>query len=380
MKPLRGVFWASALMLLGAGAQPGQAAWNNVFQVCCNSCGHSSASSYGVPSYGTSNYGISYYAADPGCNTCPQQTCTTHYEQRCYYQPVTTYQTKTYYEPVTTYRTSYYYEPVTSYRYSCYYDPCTCSYQQVACPTTSYRLRSQCCPVQSWTQRCCQVPVTSYQQAFYYEPVTSCCTTPAPSCCPTGYSAAASPETTPQPQYQAGCAPTAPPNPAPSNPPAVSEQTTPNTPGVRENPGTGGSNPSYYERQYPTPQIPPAQTGIYRQTPPRLPVVPPKPVPAASPPPQVHLDRIVTGPVSQVQGQVVRQDSSPHSGARLLFISTAQQGPRETVTADGSGQFRVTLASGGWLVYVNEADHNLMFHSKIEIRDNETQRLTLVSR
>src|SRR5262249_33936823 len=127
-----------ALALLAVDAQSARAAWNNVFQVCCNSCQSRSVVA-------------NYAAPDPCCNPCPP-VCTTRYVQRCYYQPVTCYQTKTYYEPVTTYRTSYYYEPVTSYRYSCYYDPCTCSYQQVACPTTCYRLRSQCCPVQSWVQ------------------------------------------------------------------------------------------------------------------------------------------------------------------------------------------------------------------------------------
>src|SRR5262249_58529256 len=100
MKPLRGIGWACALWLLGISPGPLQAAWHNVFQVCCDSCGQRSVSSY---------------APDPCCNPCPQ-VCTTRYVQRCYYQPVTTYETRSYYEAVTTYRTSYYYEPVTSYR------------------------------------------------------------------------------------------------------------------------------------------------------------------------------------------------------------------------------------------------------------------------
>ena len=154
--------WAFAVALVVAGASPVHAAWCNVFQVCCFNCR--------TPR--TANYVAA--APDTSCNSCPQQTCTTRYVQRCYYQPVTCYQTKTCYEPVTTYRTSYYYEPVTSYRYSCYYDPCTCTSQQVATPVTCYQLRSQCCPVQSWVQRCSQVPVTTYKQSFYYEPVTSC--------------------------------------------------------------------------------------------------------------------------------------------------------------------------------------------------------------
>jgi len=249
MRPLRGAVWGCALMLLGAGAAPVQAAWCNVFQATCFLHKHSASS---------------YYAPAACCDPCPQpcQQCTTCYVQRCYYQPVTCYQTKTYYEPVTTYRTSYYYEPVTSYRYSCYYDPCTCSYQQVACPTTCYRLRSQCCPVQSWVQRCCSVPVTSYQQAFYWEPVTTCtpavaAPAPAPACPPLSQAV---------PGAQAPPIGTAPPRPA-----------------VDEIPNRNGG---LQQRYYPQPDgIPPASGSSYRQLPPQNPAPSWKstPPPAAAP-------------------------------------------------------------------------------------------------
>ena len=39
MKPLRGMHWLCALGLAAASAGPANAAWNNVFQVCCASCG-----------------------------------------------------------------------------------------------------------------------------------------------------------------------------------------------------------------------------------------------------------------------------------------------------------------------------------------------------
>jgi hypothetical protein len=338
MKPWRGVGGVCALWLMAATASPVQAAWCNVFQVCCHSCGNGS---------------VSYYAPDPCCNPCPQPVCTTRYVQRCYYQPVTCYQTKTYYEPVTTYRTSYYYEPVTTYRYSCYYDPCTCSYQQVACPTTTYRVRSQCCPVQSWVQRCCQVPVTTYQQCSYWEPVTTCCTPAAPPCDP--------PAAIPA---------------APVSPPAVTEQRSVPVPGVREysERGTNGSGSPLYDRYYPPPasSMPPAtNNSFFRQ---------PAPPAATPPPPTVKLDRIVAAPVPSLQGQVVRRDRAPEAGAQLLFVSAAQHGPRHNVTADEAGRFRVTLASGGWLVYVQGADNKPVFHSKIELRDSETRQVTLVSR
>ena len=166
MRPFRGSVWCCAGGL-GDGERQRQAAWNNVFQVCCHSCQSSNYVAAPAPAPVVAGYN--------GCGGCQQ--CTTRYVQRCYYQPVVTYRQSCYTEPVTTYRTSYYYEPCTSYRYSCYYDPCTCRYQQVAQPVTTYRLRSQCCPVTNYLQRCCLQPVTTYRQMTYYEPQTTCCQT-----------------------------------------------------------------------------------------------------------------------------------------------------------------------------------------------------------
>jgi hypothetical protein len=288
--------------------------------------------------------------------------------QRCYYQPVTTYQTQSYYEAVTTYRTSYYYEPVTTYRYSCYFDPCTCSYQQVACPQTCYRLRSQCCPVQSWVQRCCQVPVTSYQRCSYWEPVTTCCqpTCYTPPPCP-----APAPAVTAVPAAPAAPSVTEPPPAAPAVP-GVTEQRYPPVPGVRE---YKNGNPSY-DRGY-DPTMPPA-SGTLRPVP-RV-EAPSKPIAPAPPPPAVRLDRIAAIDRAQVEGQVVGGGNVPQAGARVLFVSLNRQGPQESATANAAGQFQVALASGAWLVYVHGADGKPVFHSKIEVRGNETRQVTLVSR
>src|SRR5580698_9428790 len=116
-------------LALGGGliaTSPASAAWNNVFQVCCNDCGPPRTS---------------YYVA-PACpQACPQPEARVSYVQRSYYQPVTEYVQKSYYEPVRQNYTSYYYEPVTEYKYSTYYDPCTCCPQKVCTPVTSYRIR-----------------------------------------------------------------------------------------------------------------------------------------------------------------------------------------------------------------------------------------------
>lgn len=335
MRPFRGAIWGCALALLVGEAGSLHAAWNNVFQVCCHHCG-------GAPAPAVANYG-------PCCDPqpcCPQQTCTTRYVQRCYYQPVTVMQTRTYYEPVTTYKTSYYYEPVTSYRYSFYRDPCTGCCQQVATPCTSYRLRSQCCPVTSYLQRCAMTPVTTYQQAFYYEPVTTCCQT---SC------------------Y----------TPPPCATPGVIDRGTAPQPGVRDIPGAApGGVPGV--QQY-NDSMPPAGTSSRQFVPqtPRVRVPVPQ-SPAA--PPSVKLERIVAIPPHNVEGTIVRDDHTPQPNVRLKIISADRQGAEQSVTANSAGQFRATLATGGWLVYVQRNDGKLDFVRKIEVRDDEPKQLTLVSR
>jgi hypothetical protein len=278
--------------------------------------------------------------------------------------------TQSYYEPVTTYKTSYYYEPVVSYRYSMYYDPCTCCYQQTACPVTSYRLRSQCCPVQSWVQRCCQVPVTTYRQASYWEPVTTCCTPTAPVCTPTA---------------AVTVLPVATAEPPPVAQPGVSEgRSVPvPAPGVRESTDRGaGSGSPLFDKYYPPSQttMPPASGSSLRQSlPPRLPVTPPQPLPL-QPPPKVKLEQIVGVPGPILQGQVVRFNNAPVAGAKLVFVNTAKQDDRLPVTTDPAGKFQVTLASGAWKVFMQSADGQLEFHSKIDLRDKEPRPVILVSR
>jgi hypothetical protein len=384
MKPVRVLVWGCALATLAAGAAPARAAWCNVFQVCCASCGHSSA--YVAPAAPVA-VGV---AADP-CNPCcppPQRVCTTRYIQRSFYVPVTCYQTRSYYERVTSYRTSYFWEPVTSCRCSWYFDPCTCCYKQVCCPTTCYQLRSQCCPVESWVQRCCQVPVTTYQQSCYWEPVTTCCEVPSCPCstpcpCPSATpaigavpGAATAPAVPPAtgtipPQGVPPAAGSYPPQ------PGVNEQRSVPVPGVGESHDNGTSNGAYNGyRQYP-PQNGTPGASLNRPLPPQTPAPPAAPMAA---PPKVRLDHIVMGPGPSVEGQVVGRDRNPHAGAELLFVSAERQGSQHAVRADGQGLFHVGLTSGGWLVYVRGADGTPVFKSRIDVREEETKKMTLVSR
>lgn len=387
MRPFRGSYWCCALAALAMANGSAQAAWNNVFQVCCHSCqGSNYVAAPAAPAPVASSYN--------GCQQSCQQ-CTTRYVQRCYYQPVTTYRQSSYMEPVTTYRTSYYYEPCTSYRYSCYYDPCTCRYQQVAQPVTTYRLRSQCCPVTSYLQRCCLQPVTSYQQMTYYEPQTTCCQTTigapvaAPPCgasvAPSGPPPAVHGEQVGPPPGVSG-GQTAPP-PGVSGgpmvgPPAVSGQQTAPPPAIGGGsepppPGQGGVGTSNFNR---VPYMPGSDGASSRQ--PRL-QAPVQAQPTAPAPrsPQVRFDRITSTPRHNAEGQVVRSDRQPQAGMRVIFVGADEQGGRQTLTTDGAGRFRTTLASGTWIIYTQDGDGRLVYQQKVRITtDAPTAPITLVSR
>jgi hypothetical protein len=259
--------WLAAGLLALLAGSPLHAAWNNVFQVCCNSCGGQTSASYYAP------------PADP-CNPCPPPPCcTTRYIQRSYYQPVVTYQTKTYYEPVTTYRTSYFWEPVQTVRYTSFYDPSTCCFRQQACPVTAYRLRSQCCPVQSVVARCCTVPVTTQQLMTYYEPQTTCTSTTI-----------GAPVAAPPPGTMA----TPPLGPMAAPPPGAGvndSQTGVPPAGVRDSGDNFRGSDSYKPET-----MPPASGSSLRQLTPQSPGNVKTPSNESQPPPRVRLDKIVSLP------------------------------------------------------------------------------------
>jgi hypothetical protein len=317
-----------------------------------------------------------YYAApadpccpQPTCNACPQTTCTQQYSLQSYYQQVTTYQTQTNYEPVTTYQSSSYYEPVVTYRTSCYYCPTTCSYKQTQVPETSYVLKSKCTPVQSYVAKSVQVPVQSCQKVYYYQPQTVCTQSPPP-CCPTAVAQA--PCCQQPPQVQAGTM-----GAAPVNPPQVSATPGWTPPVIKDN---DGSQDKYFRKETAPPPTNGGSGGTSWQ-----PVSPPPPAPIAPSPgaPPAHvvkLERIVFGADAIVEGEVVRGDKSPRSDAKILFVNANQSTLRETVTANHSGRFQTTLAAGGWLIYIYNFDGEAVFHSRIEVSDENTGRIVLVSR
>ncbi|MCE9568173.1 MAG: hypothetical protein K8U57_39740 [Planctomycetes bacterium] len=311
-----------ALALFGALCTVGttNAAWDNVFQVCCNDCGQSRAS-YSAPACPQ--------ACAPAC--APQPEMRISYVQRCYYQPVTEYVQKSYYEPVKKNVTSYYYEPVTEYKYSTYYDPCTGCPQKVCTPTTAYKLRSQCNSVTSYVMRTCTVPVTSLKPVTYQQPVVSYYYPPT-----------------------AGAAPAY----IPPAAPAVDE--------LRSNPP--GVTPNRSD------MIPPTEVPI--------PMSPGMSYPKPSGNVKLRPEKTVSrSSVVTVRGEVTMPDQlTPRVNAKLVFVNAEKPEQKEYVNANEYGEFDVRLAAGNWFMYLGGDNGKATYHKQISVGDRDTYDYKVVSR
>lgn len=310
---------AAAALLFGIGGTA-SAAWDNVFQVCCNDCQPRAA----------------YYPPAPqACpQPCPQPEVRVSYVQRCYYQPVTEYQRYSYYEPVKQTYTSYYYAPVTEYRYTTYYDPCTGCPQKVCTPVTSYQLRSKCNSVTSYVQRCAMVPVTTLKPVTVQQPVVSYYYPPQPACPPSG------------------------------------SAPLPNGPSVEQ------------IRQSPPSVLPPASTESI--PPQNVPVPSGSSYPNTMPNsyPKIRPEKTVsrTAPVV-VRGEVVMPDQiTPRGGAKLVFVNAAKADQKQFVTANEFGEFDAQLPPGDWFLYVGNGDGKATFHKKVSLGDKDSYDYKVVSR
>lgn len=311
--------------LLGSAA-PAAAAWDNVFQVCCNDCNKPRVS-YAVP------------CPQP----CPQPEVRISYVQRSYYQPVTEYVRKSYYEPVTTNYTSYYMEPVTEYRYTTYYDPCTGCPKRVCQPVTSYRMRSRCNSVTSYVERCAMVPVTSLRPVTVSQPVVSYYYPPPASA--SGFLPA------PAPPYP------------PAIPPAVGA---PSVDQIRTPPGVTEST----DNGIPQTQLPTAPGASY-----------PRPMPPTANPRLRPEKTTSRGGTVTVRGEVVQPDQlTPRSGAKLVFVSADSPEKREYATANQFGEFDLRLPAGNWYMYLGGDTGKATYHKQVSLGDKDTYDYKVVSR
>lgn len=314
-------FAAGLVLALGGllgSAGSASAAWNNVFQVCCNDCNK--------PRVAYSN---------PCPTPCPQPEMRISYVQRTYYQPTTEYVRRSYYEPVTKNVTTYYHEPVTSYKYSTYYDPCTGCPQQVCTPVTSYRLRSKCNAVTSMVERCAMVPVTSLRPVTVRQPVVSYYYPPEPVCPPVAGAPGFIPPAGASIEEQRGA-----------------------QPGVIQE---GGSTIS--------PQNVPTQPNGLPRT---------MPGTGTRLRPEKTVSRV--GTVS-VRGEVVKPDQlTPVGGMKLVFVNADNFDKREYATANAFGEFDVRLPAGNWHLYVGDVNGRANYHKQISLGDRATVDYKVVSR
>lgn len=309
-----------ALVAALGSAGTGSAAWDNVFQVCCNDCNRPSTS-----------------YSPPACpQACPQPEVRISYVQRCYYQPVTEMVSKSYYEPVKKNVTSYYYEPVTEYKYSTYYDPCTGCPQKVCTPQTSYKLRSQCNSVTSYVLRTAMVPVTSLKPVTYQQPVVSYYYPPQPS--GSNY---------PMIPY-AGSGPSV--NELRETPPGVAP---------------GGSD-----------RIPATEIPIPMQQPGGASFPKPNANTKLRPEKTVSRSSVVT-----VRGEVTQPDQlTPRANAKLVFMSADKPEQKEYVNANAYGEFDVRLPAGTWYLYLGGESGRAVYHKQINVGDRDTYDYKVVSR
>jgi hypothetical protein len=323
---------ALAIALLGAASVPtrASAAWDNVFQVCCNDCKPRVSFSAPCPP-----------PCPPPCpQPCPQPEMRISYVQRCYYQPCTEYVRKSFFEPVTKQVTTYFYEPVTEYRYTTYYDPCTGCPQKVCQPCTSYRLRSQCNSVTSYVERCAMVPVTTLKQVTFQQPVVSFYFPP----CPTGSTGSSFFPL----------------------PPSAAAPSAPSVEQIRENP----------------PGVTPTRPGTSSDmiVPQDLPTGPnmSNPRPSAKIRPEKTVSR---SSVVMVRGEVVLNDQiTPRAGAKLVFMNADKPEQKEYTTANAFGEFDVRLPAGTWYMYVGGDAGRATYHKKIAVGDRDTVDYKVVSR
>jgi hypothetical protein len=363
MRPFRLFAWASALAMLALGTNSAHAAWDNVFQVCCNGCNKppSSSSYYIAAAPPVVAYAPPTTCCAPPPPPCPTQVCETHYQQRTYYRAEVSYETRYQTEAVTTMQTSYYWEPVTRYRVSSYYDSCSCSYKQVATPIVEQTLRSRCCPVTSYYQRAYAVPVTTMKPYTVAEPVQSCYWTNVP-------------------QSNAAQTYVPPANPSVGTP----VPTSPGGAGSQEyrQPGTGGAG---LEEQRSSPQSNPRVIDqkpfdLYKPMPPASNLKQPLP-PGESPKPTlVRTDKFVSLVRSNIEGELVLSDRKPDAGARLVFERRDNADESRTIIVGNDGRFRVSLSDGHWDVFKQLPDGRKIELAPVDVNADLVSPIKLTSR
>jgi hypothetical protein len=96
---------------------------------------------------------------------------------------------------------------------------------------------------------------------------------------------------------------------------------------------------------------------------------------------QFRSDRVAGNSNGRLQGTVVSDDRiTPKSGARVIFASAGKQGSQISAQADRTGRFAVELPAGEWTIYMTGSDGKPVYHSDINVKNNDQRLVTVVSR
>jgi len=311
-----------AVVGLLAAAAPASASWNSVFLVSCNDC---------------TPRPIRRAFASP--SLAPSQPQEVQYEQKCYYEPVKILRAERYTEEVPVRVKSYYWDPVTTYSYRSYYDSCSNQCQQIAVPRTSYVRKEQCDTVMKAVERTRMVPVEVARKVCETRPVV------------TYYGPTTRTYGPLEPIVPSGSTPV----------PRVDEFRSP-PPGVMPK-----------ERETIAPQqLPTSSVELSK----------PKTPPATSNYPKTNaFSTSHTVMKTMIRGEVVAKDQqTPLSGAKLVFVSAGDHNLREYAKADEFGGFDLKLPPGDWHMYVGSGNGQASYFKKITINEGEARNFTVVNR
>jgi len=131
--------------------------------------------------------------------------------------------------------------------------------------------------------------------------------------------------------------------------------------------------------------MPPGSGGADKIPPPNVPTQPGISYPRPSTPGQVRPERTASlprTPTVTVRGEVVLKDQiTPRSGARLVFVNADNLQQRHYVTANTYGEFDTLLPAGRWYLYLGGDDGRAVYHKQITLTgDRELVEYKVVSR
>jgi hypothetical protein len=133
--------------------------------------------------------------------------------------------------------------------------------------------------------------------------------------------------------------------------------------------------------------MPPGGSGTDKIPPPNVPTQPGMSYPRPGTSGHVRPERTASlprnsSPTVTVRGEVVLKDQiTPRSGARLVFVNADNLQQRHYVIANAYGEFDTSLPAGRWYLYLGGEDGRAVYHKQITLAgDRDLVEYKVVSR